>query len=465
MNRRTFLAASLLPGAAAPAAAQAPSVTLHRKPRALDPKAVTEEWPSFLGPSHNGFSNETRLIQSFPASGPPLVWERTKGTGYSSPGVSGGKLVFLHRLNDREIVECLHPETGERLWQFDYGTVFEDRYGYNNGPRASPVMEGGRVYTFGAEGKLHCLQLSTGKLLWKKELQQDFHTKQDFFGVASTPLLEGGQLIVTVGAPGGPTVASFDPASGKLNWGAGKDWGAGYASPIPATIHGKRRILAFTGGESQPPTGGLMMIDPANGAVDFSFPWRSKSYESVNASCPVVSGNLIFVSASYRTGGAMLEIGADMKGRTLWTSPEFGLHFNTPIFKDGYLYGFDGRNEPDASLACVEARTGKVMWRTNPEWNETISTGSGTREQLLGTYRGSLLHVGGRFLALGEMGHLLWMDLTPGGYKEGSRAWLFAARETWSLPVLSRGLLYIVQHSRDVLRNKGPRLLCYDMRA
>lgn len=466
MNRRTFLISSLASSAGSRLFAQGQAaVTRHRKPRPLDARAVTEEWPSFLGPSHNGFSSETNLIKTFPASGPPLVWERGRGTGYSSPGIASGKLVFLHRIDDREIVECVDPETGVQQWQFSYATKFEDRYGYNNGPRASPVMSGDRVYTFGAEGKLHCLQLATGKVLWKKDLQQDFHTKQDFFGVASTPLIEGTQLIVTVGAPGGPTVVAFDAATGKTNWSAGKEWGASYASPIPATIHGKRRILVFAGGESQPPTGGLMMIDPANGAVDFSFPWRSRSYESVNASCPVVSGNLVFISASYRTGGAMLEVTPDMKFKTLWTSPEFGLHFNTPIFKDGYLYGFDGRNEPDASLACVEAKTGKVMWRTNPEWKESIPTGGGTQEQMLSTYRGNLLYVGGRFLALGELGHLIWMDLTPRGYQEGSRAWLFAARETWSLPVLSKGLLYVMQHSRDALHNKGPRLLCYDLRA
>jgi len=151
--------------------------------------------------------------------------------------------------------------------------------------------------------------------------------------------------------------------------------------------------------------------------------------------------------------------------RVVWTTQEFGLHFNTPIYKNGYLYGFDGRNEPDASLACVDATSGKVVWRTTPEWNETFTAGGVTRQQLLGTYRGSLLAVDGQFLCLGEMGHLVWMDLTPRGYKEISHAWLFAARESWALPVLSRGLLYVVQNTRDVVNGAGPRLLCYDLRA
>lgn len=458
MRRRLFLsafAASSLP------AQNTAATTRHRAPRALNPAARTSGWPNFLGPSHNGFSPETRLAKSFPASGPPLVWERAKGTGYSSPSLANGKLVFLHRMGNREIVECLHPETGDLLWSFDYPTQFEDRYGYNNGPRSSAVIANGLVHTLSAESLLHTLHLDSGKLAWKLDLRASFGVKQDFFGVATTPLLESGNLIVQIGAPGGPTLAAFDPASGKPLWRAGNDWGPSYASPIPATVHGKRRVFLFAGGESQPPTGGLLMLDPATGAIDATFPWRSRSYESVNASCPVISDNQVFISASYRTGGAMLAITPDLKLKPLWTTPGFGLHFNTPIWHNGHLFGFDGRNEPDASLACLNAATGKVVWRHNPEWKESING----REQLLSTYRGNLLHVDGRFLALGELGHLLWMDLAPSGYKESSRAWLFAARETWSPPVLSRGLLYIVQHTRDALHAKGPRLLCYDLRA
>src|SRR5688572_3147020 len=146
-----------------------------------------------------------------------------------------------------------------------------------------------------------------------------------------------------------------------------------------------------------------MSIDPANGKVDFSFPFRSRTVESVNASCPVVFDNKVFISASYRTGGALLEINPDFTFKERWTTQEFALHFNTAIHKDGYLYGFDGRNEPDASLACVDAATGKVVWREIPEWTETV----GGRPQLLGTFRGSLLRVDGAFLCLGELGHLL----------------------------------------------------------
>ena len=155
---------------------------------------------------------------------------------------------------------------------------------------------------------------------------------------------------------------------------------------------------------------------------------------------------------------------AGLHGQALWTSREIGLHFDTAIHRDGYLYGFDGRNEPDASLACVEAASGNVVWRETPEWLETFDVRGESRQQMLGTFRGSLLAADGQFLCLGALGHLLWMDLTPKRYKELSRTWLFPARESWGLPVLSRGLLYVSQNTRDTVHATGPRLLCYDLR-
>ena len=454
-RRRLLQALMAQPLLAGVARAQARVVAA---PKPLPAGAATHDWTSFLGPTHNGMSTETKLSRKLPA---PLVWEFSKGTSYSSPAIAGERLLFIHRVRDEEIVECMDALTGASRWQFKYSTAFEDRYGYNNGPRSSPVIDGTRVFTMGAEGKLHCLELASGKLLWKRDLGGEYKVPQDFFGTSGTPLVEGRLLIINVGAPGGPCVVGLDTSTGKEVWRAGTAWGPSYASPVPALVHGQRRVFVFAGGESTPPTGGLMSINPATGKADFSFPWRSRSYESVNASCPVVFDNKVFISASYRTGGALVQINPDFTHKVLWTTQEFGLHFNTPIYRDGYLYGFDGRNEPDASLACVDAASGKVVWREVPEWTESI----GGRQQIVGTYRGSLLAVDGSYLCLGELGHLLWMDLTPRGYKEVSRTWLFQARESWTLPVLSRGLLYVVQNTREIGRGTGPRLLCYDLRA
>ena len=208
-----------------------------------------------------------------------------------------------------------------------------------------------------------------------------------------------------------------------------------------------------------------MCIDPADGKVDFTFPWRGNRRESVNASSPVVIGNQVFISECYGAGGVLLNINDSLIAKPVWENPNFGTHFMTAIPKDGYLYGVDGHGPDDAFLCCVELSTGHEMWRKQPEWEEVQTLRDGTQRKLpLGTYRCNLLMIDGRCLCLGEYGHLLWLDLNPKGYHELARTWLFPASETWTPPVVSKGLLYVCQNARG--SNGEPmRLLCYDLRA
>jgi outer membrane protein assembly factor BamB len=441
-----------------------PDTTFHAAPKPLPTGAVTSDWPSFSGPTHNMFSSETKLLGKFPPGGPSLVWEVAKGEGYASPAIVGDRLVLFHRVADNEVIDCLHPATGDRYWRFEYPTAYVDRYGYCNGPRSSPVIGGDYVAAVGAEGKLHCVNLKTGKLRWQRDLAQEFHLQQNFFGVGASPLVEGDLLIVNVGAPKGPCVAAFDLKSGKMVWGAGNKWGPSYATPVPAVIQGKRRVLVFAGGESRPATGGLMCIDPANGQVDFEFPWRGRPSESVNASSPVVLGNQIFISECYGSGGILLDISREMKPTPLWTNENFGTHFMTAIPKDGYFYAVDGHGPNDADFCCFDQKTGKEVWRKHPQWRENVKLRDGVERSLpFGTDRCNLLMIDGRCLCLGEWGHLLWLDLKPQGYKEVDRIWLFQAGETWTPPVVSRGLLYVCQSAKGP-NGEPTRLLCYDLR-
>ena len=185
---------------------------------------------------------------------------------------------------------------------------------------------------------------------------------------------------------------------------------------------------------------------------------------SVNAASPVVAGNRIFVSASYRTGGAMLEVKPDFSFELLWKSPELGTHWTTAIHKDGYLYGFHGRHEPEATLVCLELETGKVMWREQILLEESVEIGGAKQDIPFVSGRASLLVVDGNVLCLGEWGHLVWMDLSPVGVQILSRTWLTKSRYTWGMPVLSQGLLYINQNERSPVTGTEPRLLCYDLR-
>ncbi len=441
-----------------------PGVTFHGPPKALSPDAVSTDWPTFLGERGEPVSTETNLLLDFGANGLKLVWELAKGTGYSSPSIQGDYLVYMHRMGSEEVVECLRPETGERYWSFRYPTDFEDRYGYNNGPRSSPVIDGDNVYTYGAQGRLHCLRLKTGQLVWSRDIAEEFGVPQDFFGIATTPLIQDDLLILNIGAPGGPEVAAFDKRTGRMAWGVGDQWGASYASPVAAQVHGKRRVFVLGGGESNPPAGGLLAINPSSGALDFRFPWRSRSFESVNASCPVVTGDRVLVAASYGTGAALLELTPDGTFSKRWENPDFDLHWTTAVYDDGHFYAFAGRNEPDASLTCVSAESGKTVWSEVLEWQETVELQGESRNIYASPLRGNLLKVDGRFLALGEHGHLLWLALSPSGPKILQRWRLFLARETWSPPVVSRGLLYVSQNSRSIAPASGPRLLCFDLR-
>jgi outer membrane protein assembly factor BamB len=448
----------------APPARKNTDVTFHAAPKPLAATAVTSDWPCFLGPTHNAFSNETQLAADFAKMPPPLVWEMKKGTGYAAPAIADGRLVLLHRVADEEVIDCLDALTGDRYWRFSYPTSYEDRYGYCDGPRASPAIADGKVFAIGAEGKLHCLKLATGQLLWQRDLMAEFKLTQNFFGVGASPLVEANLLIVNVGATGGPCVAAFDIGTGKMVWGAGSEWGPSYATPTPAVLHGQRRVLVFAGGESRPPTGGLLCIDPADGRVECEFPWRGKLRESVNASSPVIVGDRVFVSECYRSGGVLLDL-ANGVAKPIWTNPNFGTHFMNAIPNDGYLYGIDGHGPEDAFFVCVRQSDGQEMWRTQPQWNEIEQRGDEKREVPMGTDRCTLIMCPGegRCLCLGEYGHLLWLDLNSKGYKELSRTRLFAASDTWTPPALSHGLLYVCQNQPG--ENGEPlRLLCYDLR-
>lgn len=434
-------------------------LAFHAAPKPLVAGAVTSDWPRFLGPADHPISAETKLLKTFPNDGPKRVWEVEKGTSFSSPAIVGERLVLFHRFNEQETIECLHAETGQRFWSRAYDAPYEDRYGAGKGTRASPVIAEGRVFTSGVTGILHCLDLRTGAVLWKRDTAREFGTPPNFFGLGATPLVFAGKLIVPLGNGNGLSVAAFDAATGRLVWGAESEWAASYASPIPAKIHGRDCILALMGGESRPPTGGLLCIDARDGKVLNATPWRAQMAESVTASSPVVAGHRVFISESYTEGGAAVEIAADFAARIAWKAEKFATYWMTPVLHDGHLYGFDGQSPQNAGLVCYDVADGREKWREELAWKD--DTKRGPRNRLIG--RGSLLAADGAFLCLGENGQLAWLDLSPRGAKILGRTTLFDAPETWTLPALSRGLLYVSQNERDAA-GKPPRLICYDLR-
>lgn len=440
----------------------------HAPPKPLPEGAKTEEWPRFLGARDEPVSGETELAREFPESGPPIVWECRKGEGYASPAIAEGRLVLFHRLNGEERIDCLEPETGKRFWSYSYPVVYRDDFGYSDGPRAGPVIAGGKVVTFGVTSWLKCLELATGRLLWEVDCATKYAVPQYFFGSGASPLVKDGLVIVNLGGEEGQCVAAFDVNTGEEKWITRHEWGQSYASPIPVRWRDRDRVLVFAGGKSSPATGGLLSVDPKTGGVDDAFFWRARRYASVNASSPVRCGeNRVFITQSYVdrnspcNGGVMLEAGEDGKFKEIWRDAEFGCHWMTPVFKDGRLYAFSGEKDRLCDLVCYDAATGKRLWKERPAWE--YKSPRGVRVPM-SFYRGSLLLADGRFLCLGEWGTLAWLDLSPSGMKIGSTAQLFTAQQTWTLPALSRGLLYVCQNEEDKLNGTPARLICYDLR-
>ena len=428
---RVFLiAAALLLGPALAALGQTPA------------RRDSDDWPGFLGPLGNGVSAETGLLARWPEQGPPVLWKKTVGAGYAAPSVLGDRLVFFHRLADEEVVECINPETGETRWRFASPTRFADPYGYNGGPRCSPVLTATRCFTFGAEGKLTCLDIATGAKIWQRDTAKDFDIPQAFFGVGSTPVFHGGRLLVMLGGQPRSGVVAFDAATGKTCWesvGTGdfpdppvriqRDRPpaklASYASPLVTTIHGKQHLLCFL----RP---GLVSLDPETGSIRFSVWCRSTLHDSVNAACPVVLGDQIFLSAAYDTGAMLLQVAPDGRSAdVVWQDGDaMQTHWSTAIEHRGYLYGFSGRNEAGADLRCIRAQDGKMMWRSPAE------------PAFYG--RGSALLADGHLIVMGERGTLALVKLDPESFREISRV-KFAEFDhpCWTAPVLSRKRLFI----------------------
>ena len=188
---------------AAEPAERARELQFHAAPRPLAIDAVTEAWPHFLGPHYNATTRETHLLDRWPAGGPKKVWELATGEGYACPVLAGGKLVYFHRVDGNETVDCLDPETGRRLWRVDYPVSYEDRYGFSPGPRASAVIDGELVFTVGVTAVLQCLELATGRVVWRRDLAAEFKVPQYFFGYGPTPFVWQDRVMVTVGGKGG----------------------------------------------------------------------------------------------------------------------------------------------------------------------------------------------------------------------------------------------------------------------
>src|SRR5262245_43949838 len=174
------------------------------------------DWPQFLGPNRNGSCPAPQIALAWPKEGPPQLWQRKVGEGFAGPVVSDGKLILFHRVGDKETVESLDSATGRPIWKSDYPTHYRDDFGFDEGPRATPSVAAGRVFTYGADGLLSCWDLATGAKQWSVDTVAEFHSGKGFFGRAPSPLVEGKAVIVDVGGRPGAGIVAFEAATGKV---------------------------------------------------------------------------------------------------------------------------------------------------------------------------------------------------------------------------------------------------------
>lgn len=435
-----------------------------------------EDWPHFLGLRGTSVSGETGLMEKWPEEGPPVLWKMRIGSGYAAPSILGNRLVLFHRTGNEEVTECFTADTGEWLWREAFPTDFRDPYGYSNGPRCAPLLTKDKVYTFGSGGRLTCFELETGEVLWTRETNEEFDVPEAFFGVGSSPVIYGHLLIVMVGGQPNSGVVAFDAHTGETIWESvgndawdftGKRGGrdkklASYSSLTVSEIHGKPHLLALM----RP---GLVSLDPTDGKINFSYYFRSRLNDSVNAAMPVVVDDQIFLSAAYQVGSVLLRVSPDGSSvEEVWPLSEVMMtHWTTAIHHEGFLYGFSGRHESPSSLRCIELATGELRWKTEEDDSGAfVSPKDGSSSVEPKWYgRGSAVMADGKFIVLGERGTLALVSVNSEKFEEISRVQYPEMKyPSWTPPALSRGRLYIRCEDKYDQRREY-YLLCLDLKA
>jgi outer membrane protein assembly factor BamB len=390
-----------------------------------------ESWPQWRGERRDGVTTAPDLLAQWPADGPKQLWRIDGGDGYSSFAVKGDSAYSMIATTEgQEAIVCWNVADGKERWRFEYDPGRTLQYG---GPRATPTLDGNRLYTVSSTGLLLCLDVTNRKEVWKRDLTQELGAVMPQWGFALSPLVEGDRVFAVPGGKGGRCLAAFSKDDGKVLWTA-QDDPTGYSSPVATTIAGVRQIIFFTGRR-------LLAVTPDDGKLLWDFPWHTRF--EVNAATPEViharsgGGELtyVFISSGYEKGCGLVKIIAEdgkFRANSVYESNELCCHFASPVRHGDFLYGLDESRD----LTCLSLRTGQAIWRER------------------GFMKGTLLRVDDRLIVLGERGKLALIDASPKGYHELAKAQPFRDR-CWTMPALADGRLFL----RD-----QRQVLCLDLR-
>jgi outer membrane protein assembly factor BamB len=396
-----------------------------------------EDWPQWLGPRRDGVWREIGVRESLPAAGLTIRWRAKVGLGYSGPIVSRGRVYVTDRQlkpSEVERVLCFEEETGQPLWTYEYPCNYRE-VGYASGPRAAPTVDQGHVYTLGATGHLCCLDAVTGKVVWKKDLAAQYQATPPRWGMSAAPLVEGDVVIVCAGAEPDGCIMAFHKDTGQEVWRALNDRPT-YSAPIATSIGGKRQVIVWTGDA-------VTSLDPAAGKSYWRMPYRL-SKNPIAVATPVIHDDLLLLT-SFETGTKLFKLDrAKPAGTLVWKNKQITSLMGTPLLQDGHFYVADNYGE----FQCVEAATGKLIWRTREPTGET--------------QWGSSVHLtpnGNRVFLFNDRGQLIMARLSKEGYQELGRISLIAptigAKQeravTWAHPAYTNKHI-LVRNDKELLR-------------
>ena len=382
-------------------------------------------WPQWRGPNRDGISNETGLLKQWPADGPPLAWKtKGAGNGYSSIVISNGKLYTMGLRGDREFIVAFDVATGKEAWATAHGKAFRNDQG--DGPRGTPTVDGDRVYALGGNGDLTALDARTGKLVWTKNVLQEFGGSNITWGISESPLVLGNKILVNAGGSDASIVA-LNKSDGSVIWKSQSDK-PGYSSAIPLSLNGLTQVVFFTGRRA-------VGLDANDGRLLWEY--RKPANGTANAATPIARGNRVFISSDYGTGGGVVEIKPDNTAQEIWFSNQVRNHHSSSVLIGDYLYGFSG-----SFLTAVKFDTGEMAWKER------------------GVGKGSLVFADGHLYCFSENGVVGLVEASPAGYKEKGRFRIQQeSQPTWSHPVIAGGRLYLRDqdtiYAFDVKEKKG----------
>ena len=388
-------------------------------------KATPEDFPQFLGAERKGVVTAARLARDWTAQPPRELWRQPIGPGWSSFAIVGKWAVTQEQRQDNEMTVCYELASGHVLWEHANKVRFGEALG-GDGPRATPTINAGRVYAFGATGILDCLDGATGKVLWTRDTLNEIKAQNPMYGKSSSPLLCDNLVVVTGGAEG-PLLLAYDKDTGRPIWLSDNAGKCGYSSPVLATVAGKRQILSVNGAS-------VTGHDPVDGRALWEFQWPG-FYPK--CSQPFAFGDdRIFISAGYAVGCALLQIKSTpgsnaFSASVLWKNRNLKTQFSNAVERGGFMYGLD-----DETLVCLELATGQRRWKE-------------------GHYSyGQVLLADDLLLVQAESGELALVEANPNAYRELARLPALSSK-TWNNPALA-GEYLLLRNDREAVCYKLP---------